>query len=243
MSAAAYPTALKPSMSETRVGVIGAMLAAVGPISAAQHGSAGILPIPWAYIRLMGPDGLARATGVAVLAANYVAARLREHFPVLYAGNKGLVAHECILDLRPVTKASGITVDDVAKRLVDYGFHAPTMSFPVVDTLMIEPTESEGKRELDRFCDAMIEIRREIAEVEEGKADRVNNVLKNSPHTHQLLLGDWTHPYSKEKAFFPLKYINDDKYWPPVGRVDNVFGDRNLVCTCPPMEAYQEAAE
>jgi glycine dehydrogenase len=191
----------------------------------------------------MGGEGLKEATIMAILNANYIARRLAPHFPIVYSGPGGFIAHECIIDLRWLKERTGLAVEDVAKRLVDYGFHAPTMSFPVVDTLMIEPTESEGKRELDRFCDAMIEIRQEIAEVEQGKADRVNNVLKNSPHTHQLLLGDWTHPYSKEKAFFPLKYINGDKYWPPVGRVDNVFGDRNLVCTCPPMEAYQEAAE
>lgn len=214
-----------------------------GQVSSAPWGSASILPISWTYIAMMGGEGLTEATMMAILNANYIAKRLAPHFPIVYSGPGGFIAHECIIDLRWLKERTGLAVEDVAKRLVDYGFHAPTMSFPVVDTLMIEPTESEGKRELDRFCDAMIEIRREIAEVEEGKADRVNNVLKNSPHTHQLLLGDWTHPYSKEKAFFPLKYINDDKYWPPVGRVDNVFGDRNLVCTCPPMEAYQEAAE
>ena len=153
------------------------------------------------------------------------------------------MAHECIIDLRWLKERTGLSVEDVAKRLVDYGFHAPTMSFPVVDTLMIEPTESECKRELDRFCDAMIEIRKEIAEVEEGRADKLDNVLKNAPHTHRLLLGDWKHPYSKEKAFFPLKGYANDKYWPPVARVDNVYGDRNLVCTCPPMANYMEAAE
>jgi glycine cleavage system P protein (glycine dehydrogenase) len=214
-----------------------------GQISSAPWGSASILPISWTYITMMGGEGLRQATIMAILNANYIAKRLAPHFPIVYSGPGGLIAHECIIDLRWLKERTGLSVEDVAKRLVDYGFHAPTMSFPVVDTLMIEPTESEGKRELDRFCDAMIEISREIAEVEEGKADRANNVLKNAPHTHQLLLGDWTRPYSKEKAFFPLKYINEDKYWPPVGRVDNVFGDRNLVCTCPPMEAYQEAAE
>ncbi|HTN97398.1 MAG TPA: aminomethyl-transferring glycine dehydrogenase, partial [Nordella sp.] len=214
-----------------------------GQVSSAPWGSASILPISWTYIAMMGGEGLKEATMMAILNANYVARRLAPHFPIVYSGPGGYIAHECIIDLRWLKERTGLAVEDVAKRLVDYGFHAPTMSFPVVDTLMIEPTESEGKRELDRFCDAMIEIRREIAEVEEGKADRVDNVLKNSPHTHQLLLGDWTRPYSKEKAFFPLSYINADKYWPPVGRVDNVYGDRNLVCTCPPMEAYQEAAE
>ena len=214
-----------------------------GAVSAAPWGSASILPISWTYIAMMGGEGLTRATSMAILNANYMARRLDPHFPVLYKGPGGFVAHECIIDLRWLKERTGLSVEDVAKRLVDYGFHAPTMSFPVPDTLMIEPTESEGKRELDRFCDAMIEIRKEIAEVEEGKADRLDNVLKNAPHTHRLLLGDWKHPYSKEKAFFPLKGYPNDKYWPPVARVDNVFGDRNLVCTCPPMANYMEAAE
>jgi glycine dehydrogenase len=214
-----------------------------GAVSAAPWGSASILPISWTYIAMMGGEGLRKATIVAILSANYIARRLDPHFPVLYKGPGGFVAHECIIDLRWLKDRTGISVEDVAKRLVDYGFHAPTMSFPVVDTLMIEPTESEAKRELDRFCDAMIEIRKEIAEVEEGRADKLDNVLKNAPHTHRLLLGDWKHPYSKEKAFFPLKGYPNDKYWPPVGRVDNVFGDRNLVCTCPPMANYMEAAE
>ena len=214
-----------------------------GAVSAAPWGSASILPISWTYIAMMGGEGLTRATSMAILNANYIARRLDPYFPVLYKGPGGFVAHECIIDLRWLKERTGLSVEDVAKRLVDYGFHAPTMSFPVPDTLMIEPTESEGKRELDRFCDAMIEIRKEIAEVEEGKADKLDNVLKNAPHTHRLLLGDWKHPYSKEKAFFPLKGYVNDKYWPPVGRVDNVFGDRNLVCTCPPMSEYLEAAE
>ncbi len=214
-----------------------------GAVAAAPWGSASILPISWTYIAMMGGEGLRRATMMAILNANYIARRLDPHFPVLYKGPGGFVAHECIIDLRWLKERTGLSVEDVAKRLVDYGFHAPTMSFPVPDTLMIEPTESEGKRELDRFCDAMIEIRREIAEVEEGRADRHDNVLRNAPHTHRLLLGDWKHPYSKEKAFFPLKGYPNDKYWPPVARVDNVFGDRNLVCTCPPMANYMEAAE
>jgi glycine dehydrogenase len=214
-----------------------------GAVSAAPWGSASILPISWTYIAMMGGEGLTRATIMAILNANYIARRLEPHFPVLYKGPGGFVAHECIIDLRWLKERTGLSVEDVAKRLVDYGFHAPTMSFPVPDTLMIEPTESESKRELDRFCDAMIEIRKEIAEVEEGKADRQDNVLKNAPHTHRLLMGEWKHPYSKEKAFFPLKGYPNDKYWPPVGRVDNVFGDRNLVCTCPPMANYMEAAE
>ena len=214
-----------------------------GAVSAAPWGSASILPISWTYIAMMGGEGLRKATIMAILNANYMAKRLDPHFPVLYKGPGGFVAHECIIDLRWLKERTGLSVEDVAKRLVDYGFHAPTMSFPVPDTLMIEPTESESKRELDRFCDAMIEIRKEIAEVEEGRADRQDNVLKNAPHTHRLLMGEWKHPYSKEKAFFPLKGYPNDKYWPPVGRVDNVFGDRNLVCTCPPMANYMEAAE
>ncbi len=216
----------------------------IGAVSAAPWGSASILPISWTYIRLMGAEGLKRATQVAVLNANYIARRLDPHYPVLYTGKDGFVAHECIIDLRPLKEASGITVEDVAKRLVDYGFHAPTMSFPVPDTMMIEPTESEAKRELDRLCDALIAIREEAAEVEAGQADAENNVLRNAPHTHRLLLeGDWSRPYSKERAFFPLPTLREDKYWPPVGRVDNVYGDRHLVCSCPPLEAYGEAAE
>jgi glycine dehydrogenase len=215
-----------------------------GAVAAAPRGSSSILPISWAYIAMMGGPGLRRATQVAILNANYIARRLAPHYPVLYTGKGGMVAHECIIDLRPIKESCGISVDDVAKRLVDYGFHAPTMSFPVSDTLMIEPTESEAKRELDRFCDAMIQIRHEIAEVESGAADADNNLLRNAPHTHRLLLeGDWTRPYTKEQAFFPLHAVREDKYWPPVGRIDNVYGDRHLVCSCPPMEAYSEAAE
>jgi glycine dehydrogenase len=216
----------------------------IGAVSAAPWGSASILPISWAYIKMMSGPGLTRATQMAILNANYIAHRLNPHFPVLYTGKNGMVAHECIVDLRPVKESCGITVDDVAKRLVDYGFHAPTMSFPVPDTLMIEPTESEAKRELDRFCDAMIQIRREIAAIEDGRADPTDNLLTNAPHTHDLLLeGTWSKPYSKQEAFFPLATLREDKYWPPVGRIDNVYGDRHLVCSCPPMEAYQEAAE
>ncbi len=216
----------------------------IGAVAAAPWGSASILPISWAYITMMGPEGLRKATEVAILSANYIAQRLAPHFPILYSGTNGRVAHECIIDLRPIKAACGISVDDVAKRLVDYGFHAPTMSFPVADTLMIEPTESEAKRELDRFCDAMISIRAEIAAVEAGTVDAQDNVLTRAPHTHHLLLeGDWTRPYSKEQAFFPLHAVREDKYWPPVGRIDNVAGDRNLVCSCPPMADYQEAAE
>ena len=212
-------------------------------MSAAPWGSAGILPISWAYMKLMGHEGLLQATRIAILNANYIAARLEPHFPVLYRGPGGLVAHECIIDLRDLKKACGITVDDVAKRLVDYGYHAPTMSFPVADTLMIEPTESESKREIDRFCDAMIAIREEIRAVETGRADPEDNVLKNAPHAMRLAGEDeWPHPYSRAEAFYPAPWCREDKYWPPVGRVDNVYGDRNLVCTCPPMDAYLDEA-
>jgi len=209
-----------------------------GPVSAAPFGSAGILPISWAYIRMMGPDGLARASAIAVLNANYVAARLREHYPVLYAGRAGLVAHECILDLRPLTKATGITVDDVAKRLIDYGFHAPTMSFPVAGTLMVEPTESEDVAELDRFCHAMIAIRAEADRVAAGQWPADDNPLVNAPHTAAALAGDWDHPYSRAEAVFPAGVDPAHKYWPPVRRIDGAYGDRHLVCACPPTEAY-----
>ncbi|HUF45879.1 MAG TPA: aminomethyl-transferring glycine dehydrogenase [Aestuariivirgaceae bacterium] len=218
----------------------------IGQVSATPWGSASILPISWAYIRMMGRDGLRRASAVAILNANYVARRLSAHFPTVYAGPGGYVAHECIIDLRHIKESSGVSVEDVAKRLIDYGFHAPTMSWPVPETLMVEPTESESKRELDRFCDAMIAIRAEIAEVEAGRADRADrdqNVLKHAPHTHHLLMSDWTRGYSRETAFFPLKAVREDKYWPPVGRVDNAHGDRHLVCVCPPLEDYREAAE
>ncbi len=215
----------------------------IGQVAAAPWSSASILPISWAYIAMMGAGGLKTATQVAILSANYMARRLASHYPVLYQSKDGWVAHECIIDLRPLKESSGITVDDVAKRLIDFGFHAPTMSFPVPGTLMIEPTESEAKWELDRFCDAMIQIREEIAAIENGEAERDDNVLVNAPHTHDLLLQDWTQPYGKAEAFFPLRAIREYKYWPPVGRVDNVAGDRNLICTCPPMESYQEAAE
>ncbi|RMD63343.1 MAG: glycine dehydrogenase (aminomethyl-transferring) [Alphaproteobacteria bacterium] len=216
----------------------------IGPVAAAPWGSASILPISWAYIAMMGSAGLRRATEVAILNANYIAKRLSPHYPVLYTGKNEFVAHECIIDLRPIKESCGITNEDVAKRLIDYGFHAPTMSFPVPDTLMIEPSESEAKRELDRFCDAMIEIRKEIAAVEAGTADAKDNLLHNAPHTHHLLLEKtWPKPYSKEEAYFPIHTLRADKYWPPVGRIDNVYGDRHLVCSCPPMEAYEQAAE
>ena len=215
----------------------------IGQVSAAPWGSPSILPISWAYIAMMGGQGLRRATAVAILNANYIAHRLEPHYPIVYTGKNGMVAHECIVDLRPIKHACGISVEDVAKRLIDYGFHAPTMSWPVPETLMIEPTESEAKRELDRFCDAMIAIRREIEAIERGEADPTDNLLKNAPHTAERLIGAWPHPYSKEDAFFPAPGLHEDKYWPPVGRVDNVYGDRHLVCACLPLDAYQAAAE
>ncbi|MFW6091631.1 MAG: aminomethyl-transferring glycine dehydrogenase, partial [Actinomycetota bacterium] len=211
----------------------------VGPVSEAPFGSASILPISWAYIRMMGADGLRLATQVAVLAANYVATRLREHYPVLYAGQRGLVAHECIIDLRPLTKETGVTADDVAKRLIDYGFHAPTMSFPVAGTLMIEPTESEDKAELDRFCEAMIAIRAEIDRVGSGEWPLEDSPLRNAPHTAATLVDEWTHPYSRETAVYPVAAVREDKYWPPVRRIDGAYGDRNLVCSCPDPTAYE----
>jgi len=211
--------------------------AVVGPVTAAPWGSASILPISWAYIRMMGADGLRRATLTAVAAANYVARRLEHHFPVLYAGGNGLVAHECILDLRAITKATGITVDDVAKRLADYGLHAPTMSFPVAGTLMVEPTESESLAELDRFCDAMIAIRDEIDRVAEGEWPAEDNPLTSAPHTASCVLDKWDHPYSRELAAYPLGR-STSKVWPAVRRIDQAHGDRNLVCSCPPIEAF-----
>jgi glycine dehydrogenase len=213
----------------------------VGPVAAAPHGSAGILPISWAYIAMMGPDGLRQASQVAILAANYVAARLAPYYPVLYTGRGGLVAHECIVDLRPLTRQTGVTVEDVAKRLIDYGFHAPTMSFPVAGTFMIEPTESEDLAELDRFCAAMIAIREEITKITSGEYDSQDNPLRNAPHTAPMLLdADWKHPYERAAAAYPLPGDRRAKYWPPVRRIDQAYGDRNLVCACPPPEAFQE---
>jgi glycine dehydrogenase len=210
----------------------------VGPVSAAPWGSAGILPISWTYVRLMGADGLKEATQQAVLSANYVAKRLEPHYPVLYTGPAGLVAHECIVDLRPLAKETGVSVDDIAKRLIDYGFHAPTMSFPVAGTLMIEPTESEDLAELDRFCDAMIAIRAEVEKVGSGEWPAEDNPLRNAPHTAAALAGGWDHPYSRDEAVFPGAVAPADKYWPPVRRIDGAYGDRNLVCSCPPLDAY-----
>ncbi|WP_104162258.1 aminomethyl-transferring glycine dehydrogenase [Cryobacterium sp. N22] len=211
-----------------------------GPVSAAPYGSPSILPISWAYVRMMGADGLKQATGAAVLAANYVAKQLSDHYPVLYAGDNGLVAHECILDLRPLTAATGVTVDDVAKRLVDYGFHAPTMSFPVAGTLMVEPTESEDLGEIDRFIEAMIGIKAEADAVAAGTWPADDNPLRNAPHTAQSVIeGEWAHPYTRETAVYPVRTLIRNKYWAPVRRIDNAYGDRNLVCACPPPEAFE----
>jgi glycine dehydrogenase len=217
---------------------------AVGPVSAAPFGSASILPISWMYMAMMGSDGLTAATAAAILNANYIAARLEGHYPLLYKGPHGRVAHECIIDTRPFKETAGVSVDDIAKRLIDYGFHAPTMSFPVAGTLMIEPTESESKAELDRFCDAMIAIREEIRAIEDGRMDRKDNPLRNAPHTAlDLSDDDWRHPYRREQACFPVASLRTDKYWCPVNRIDNVYGDRNLVCSCPPVAEYDTAAE
>jgi glycine dehydrogenase len=211
----------------------------IGAVSAAPWGSASILLISWAYIAMMGPAGLKRASEMAVLNANYVAERLHAEFPVIYRGKRGRVAHECILDTRPVKRTAGIEVDDIAKRLMDYGFHAPTMSFPIAGTLMVEPTESESKEELDRFCTAMKSIRAEIKAVEEGRMPKDDNPLKHAPHTAgAIAAGDWGHPYPRDEAAFPAPWTRERKYWPPVGRINNAAGDRNLVCTCPPIESY-----
>ena len=212
----------------------------VGPVSGTDWGSASILPISWMYMKMMGTDGLVSATQNAILNTNYIATKLKGHYEILYKGKDGLVAHECIIDIRPLKETAGIEVEDVAKRLIDYGFHAPTMSWPVAGTLMIEPTESESLKELDRFCEAMIKIREEIREIEEGKASKDDNLLKNAPHTAKTLITDsWTHEYNRSKAAYPVDSLYEDKYWPPVGRVDNVYGDRNLVCSCPSMEDYE----
>jgi len=227
------------------VAIGAADLPAVGAVSAAPLGNASVLPISWMYMRMMGAAGLQAATEIAILSANYIAARLADHYELHFSGNipgikGGGVAHECILDLRPLKESSGISAEDVAKRLIDYGFHAPTLSFPVAGTLMVEPTESESLEELDRFCDAMISIRAEIAKVESGQWSQADNPLKNAPHTAQTLLkDDWSHAYSREEAAYPRANLRETKYWPPVGRVDNVWGDRNLFCSCPPLSAYE----
>jgi glycine dehydrogenase len=211
------------------------------PVSGASYGSAGILPISWAYIALMGHEGLTRATSTAVLAANYVATKLDAHFPVLYRGPGGLVAHECVLDVRPITKATGVTAEDIAKRLIDFGIHAPTMSFPVSGTLMVEPTESEDLTEIDRFIEAMTVIREEIAAIERGELAVEESPLRNAPHTAEMVISDsWDQKYGREQAAFPVPGLRHDKYFSPVRRIDNAYGDRNLVCTCPPLEDLAE---
>ncbi|RZJ57694.1 MAG: glycine dehydrogenase (aminomethyl-transferring), partial [Acidovorax sp.] len=208
----------------------------VGPVSAAPLGNAAVLPISWMYIRMMGAEGLQAATETAILSANYISARLKDHYPTLYASANGHVAHECILDLRGLKETSGVMAEDVAKRLIDYGFHAPTLSFPVPNTLMVEPTESETLFEIDRFIDAMIAIREEIRQIEAGKLPQDNNPLKNAPHTAEnLLTGEWARPYTREAAAYPVAALRQGKYWSPVGRVDNVYGDRNLFCSCVPV--------
>jgi glycine dehydrogenase len=213
----------------------------VGAVSGSNLGSASILPISWMYIKMMGSNKLRKASQIAILNANYIAKRLKDHYPILYKGDSGLVAHECIIDLRPLKESSGIEVEDVAKRLIDYGFHAPTMSWPVTGTLMIEPTESESKDELDRFCEAMMSIRTEIKKIESGESDKDDNLLKNAPHTaFHVTKDEWTHKYSRKEAAYPLESLMNKKYWPPVGRVDNVYGDRNLMCSCPSMEDFKE---
>ena len=216
----------------------------VGMVSAASFGSASILPISWMYVTMMGAEGLRRATQVALLNANYIAKRLEPHYPTLYSGRNDLVAHECILDLRPLKDATGISAEDVAKRLIDFGFHAPTLSFPVAGTLMVEPTESESLHELDRFVDAMIQIRDEIRAIEEGKLDREDNPLRHAPHTATAVsASEWTHAYPRELAAFPLATLRQHKYWPPVARVDNVYGDKNVFCSCVPIEAFEGEPE
>jgi glycine dehydrogenase len=213
---------------------------AAGPVSAAAFGSPSLLPISWAYVLMMGGEGLTQATRVAILNANYIAKRLEGAYEVLYRGSQGRVAHECIIDTRPFAESAGITVEDIAKRLIDCGFHAPTMSWPVAGTLMIEPTESETKAELDRFCDAMLAIRDEIRAIEKGEIDKEQNPLKLAPHTMEDLVKDWDRPYGREQGCFPPGAFRVDKYWPPVNRVDNTYGDRHLICTCPPMSEYEE---
>jgi glycine dehydrogenase len=211
----------------------------VGPVSAAPYGSALILPISWMYIRMMGPDGLTAATENAILSANYMARRLAPHYPILYTDPNGFVAHECIVDTRAAKESAGVTVDDIAKRLIDYGFHAPTMSWPVSGTLMIEPTESESLSELDRFCDAMISIRKEINLIENGDESAENSILRHAPYTVEAVTTDhWNHRFSRQEAAFPLVSLKKDRYWPPVGRIDNVYGDRNLICSCLPLSGY-----
>ena len=230
---------LAPFLPSSMVAPLQGLDAASNVISATPYGSASILPISWMYIAMMGPDGVTDASRVAIVHAKYIASRLKGHYDVLYTGKKGTVAHECIIDIRPLKERTGLTEEDVAKRLIDYGFHAPTMSFPVAGTLMIEPTESESLAEIDRFCDAMLLIRGEIRAVEEGRSDPINNPLTNAPHTQDEVTADnWDRPYSREQAVWPAASLRVDKYWAPVNRVDNVYGDRNLSCSCPSIESY-----
>jgi glycine dehydrogenase len=231
---------LAPFLPSHPVLTVNPSKSAITPVSGAPWGSAGILPIPYAYARMMGGVGLTEATRMAILNANYIMARLKTAFSVLYTGPGGHCAHEMIIDLRPFKASAGIEVEDVAKRLMDYGFHAPTVSFPVAGTIMIEPTESEDRLELDRFCDAMLHIREEIREIEMGIYDRELNVLKQAPHTAFELVGDWSRPYPREKAVFPLPWVREAKFWPVIGRVNNTHGDRNLFCVCPPVESYEQ---
>jgi glycine dehydrogenase len=228
-----HPIAPVPGLDETN-----------DVVSAAPFGSASILPISWAYIALMGREGLVEATKVAILSANYIAHRLKDHYPILYTGRTGNVAHECIVDIRPLKESSGISEEDIAKRLIDYGFHAPTMSFPVAGTLMVEPTESESLFELDRFCDALIAIKQEIDAVQAGTLNEADNPLINAPHTlEDVAATEWGHSYSRELAAYPVASLRRYKYWAPVNRVDNVYGDRNLFCACPAIDSYRETEQ
>ncbi|MCW8883631.1 MAG: glycine dehydrogenase (aminomethyl-transferring), partial [Motiliproteus sp.] len=231
---------LAPFLPNHQVSPIDGPKAEMGAVSATPFGSGSILPISWAYCALLGAEGLKKSTQVAILNANYLTEKLSEHYPILYRGRNNRVAHECIVDIRPIKDSSGITEEDIAKRLMDFGFHAPTMSFPVPGTLMIEPTESESKAELDRFIEAMVTIRKEIKEVESGAIDADNNPLKNAPHTQaDIIEGDWDRPYSREQAVFPVAGLKASKFWPTVNRIDNVYGDRNFVCSCPDIDSYR----
>jgi glycine dehydrogenase len=215
----------------------------MGAVSAAPWGSSSILPISWMYIKMMGAEGLKKASQISILNANYISKKLSKDFKVLYTGKNGNVAHECIIDIRPIKASSGISEEDLAKRLIDFGYHAPTMSWPVAGTIMIEPTESENLEEIDKFCNALIKIKKEISSVESGKFDKEDNPLKNAPHTYlELAANEWNHKYTREEAAFPNEYVKHNKYWAPVARVDNVYGDRNLVCSCPSMDEYKDEA-
>jgi glycine dehydrogenase len=215
----------------------------IGAISAAPWGSSSILPISWMYIKMMGSEGLKLATQIAILNANYIANKLKDDFPILYKGTKGNVAHECIIDIRTIKNETGVTEEDIAKRLIDFGFHAPTMSWPVPGTMMIEPTESESLIELNRFCETLKKIKSEIDDIKSGKFDRIDNPIKNAPHTDlELSSNEWNHKYSREEAAYPSKFLRSNKFWPPVARVDNVYGDKNLFCSCPSLDEFKEDA-